>query len=239
MEIIMIYFKKKYSITLIMLILIYSVIGTTQAVVLDTFDYGVDNFNNSYDLGDAANDTWTIFNINPAGGDVKYTVTLTGETNTIKTENSIGGALGELSISTDVTASMTALLSYGAFDGTPAGPLDLTFGGIDDTFYFDVIRSEAAGFTTTVSVFYLDAFLSPAVSVISFSTTLVTSLERHFLSFSSFTGADFTKVLGVDVSLAGIAGADLTVGEFGTIPEPTTLAILGLGLMAIVFRRKV
>ena len=102
-------------------------IGSAQATVLDSFDYGTDNFNNSYDLSDPVSDSWDILNINAAGGDVRYTVALSDEENTIKTENSIGGALGVLSISTDVTASMTALLSYGALDATPAGPLDLTF----------------------------------------------------------------------------------------------------------------
>lgn len=219
-------------------------IGSAQATVLDTFDYADDNFNNRYTLSDPTSDSWDILNINAAGGDVRYTVTLSDEANTIKTENSIGGALGVLSISTDVTASMTALLSYGALDATPAGPLDLTFGGTDEGFYFDIVSSEAAGFTTTVTVTYLDEVLPavfvPATSVISFSTTLVTSLERNYVSFTNFVGADFTKVLGVDVLLAGIAGADLTIAEFGTIPEPSTVAIFGLALVGFAFssRRK-
>jgi len=219
-------------------------IGSAQATVLDSFDYGTDNFNNSYDLSDPVSDSWDILNINAAGADVRSTVALSDEENTIKTENSIGGALGVLSISTDVTASMTALLSYGALDATPAGPLDLTFAGTDDSFYFDVVKSEAAGFTTKVTVTYLmevaPAVFVPATSMISFATSLVTSVEREYVAFASFVGADFTKVVGVDVLLTGVEGADLTIAEFGTIPEPSTVAIFGLALVGFAFssRRK-
>ncbi len=212
--------------------------GSASATVLDTFDYGDDNFDLSYTTIAPVSDgdNFTIYDINVIGGDVMYTIDSIGRTGAAT--EILSTATGNLDISMRSGSSLVLELFYGDFNNQFAAPIDLTEAGMNTAFYFDVLFSDI-GFDVSLDVAYFDGV---GVSVDSYmsSTTSIAVPTRSYIGFDLFDFADFTQVVGVIVTLTSSQAADLQLAEFGVIPEPSTVAIFGLALVGFAFssRRK-
>jgi hypothetical protein len=217
-------------------------LGTTGAanasvVVLDTFDYtpvvGLE-VNSGTGTVSAAH-----FNINSFDADVEYTLAYVAgalDSSAVSFDDSGDGVLA---YSNDTTMLSTLTISYGAFDGTPPGPLDFSN---SDAFYFDILSSDL-GFNLSVTV---GSNGGTDVSNYMTASTSVASLTRDLIDFADFNtvagaGVDFGAVDFVTILITSVStGSDLSITEFGitSVPEPTSVAIFGLGLVGFALSRK-
>jgi hypothetical protein len=213
-------------------LLAFGAVSSAQAslVVLDTFDYDTEIHLN-------APGTDERFDINAFLADVSFDLSL--DSGFLAGLDTFNAGTGVLSWSNIGNATSTLTLDYSEFGGLSSGStLDLTGGGSEDAFYFDVLFSDFG--------FDIDIFVGSAsgVSHATDSSTGINVLTRNTLGFDSFStvagaGADFSDATFVRIVLSSNAEAvDLLIEEFGTIPEPTTLAIFGLGLLGLGLSRK-
>mgnify|MGYP003871713285 CR=1 FL=1 len=243
MEIDMNSIKKMLAIAVL---LSFTLVTPSQALVLDTFDYSGallgGNFSHTLVTPTTSVAPFVIAPINAIGGGVEYDIHGSVGENTVST---LFGGLptGALTISMDAVPTLTEAIivdmAYGAYDTTTGLPLvvpvDMTIFG--DHFYYDVIQSDL-GFDVTVTVHDFFGSMS-SVMISSSAISEAAGPIRELLSFASFAGVDFTMVVGVDVSISALGDArDLIIGEFGVIPEPSVLAILGLALVVLGLRRR-
>jgi hypothetical protein len=114
-------------------------------------------------------------------------------------------------------------------------------GGLpNDSFVVDFLSADHAGQLT------LTVYNGPGTTVSS--TQAFAAQESPFsltLLYSGFTGApgfDWTNVSQIDMALASTADGDYDIDYVGTtqtfIPEPASMSLIGLGMVALMRRRK-
>lgn len=145
-----------------------------------------------------------------------------------------------------------------------ASPLDLASQG--ESFYFDVSQIDTsftldlyvfsglsvfgqdlyAGDTTidvaaleASSVQFSKASVAPVNDINPFVGDAPERITTAFTSFDAYNGgADFSAVTAIFAVVSGDVASDLILDEVGVVPEPTTLAIFGLGLLGLGVARR-
>lgn len=207
--------------------------ASVQAGVLDTFEYDVSLSANA--AGDVATDTYT--GVTAIGGDVTYTLTNLTDTNDFDGVT-VSAAVGNGNLYYSEAAQVDSKLELHYFDADGVAGLDLSS---DDSFYFDVV---SADLDLTLDITVTDTNLSSATATFTLghavSADVAPTPERLMLSFADFIGVNFSSVFTIDAVINSPMNSDLVIAEVGTtsVPEPTTLAIFGLGLMGFAASRK-
>jgi len=137
---------------------------------------------------------------------------------------------GTLSYGEEPEADGTLEIAY----SLPGG-LTLDFTGYSD-FYFDVVSIDGSGgFDVMLTLEDLDGTMISA-------TYNVASTGIFLASFASMTPGpdfDFSLVKSATAFISSIgAGDDFSLASVGLVPEPSALAILGLGLIGLGLRRR-
>jgi hypothetical protein len=112
-------------------------------------------------------------------------------------------------------------------------PTDLTGNGLWDRITFDV--------SSLTGSFWVRAEVTSGAS--GFSSAYfwdITTLGPQSCSLSWFGGdADLTAVNGLDLVFATLApNSSITFGEVQVVPEPSSIALLALGLLCIATTRR-
>ncbi len=195
-------------------------------IIIDTFDAGNDIFRTTVGtstqgtsatsiLGGQRDDTLTLVDL---GGDER---------------NGFMGFGGRLAISQGSQDEITGSLVYDNFTS-----FDFTEGGVSNQFALDFVSSDSS---------------FPISDVLSITATSGSNTDTQFVTipansnlgvatvdFASFTGVDFTQLdsVSIEYDFATAPGRDFEIDTFSAIPEPTSVALLGLGGLGLMLRRR-
>jgi hypothetical protein len=219
----------KYTATAILILMLVCA-SANASIVIDNFDTGVTN------ISIASGTSSQTANGNPGdiiGGDRDVELEVLSSTGLTASVNANPPA-GVFAWSNAAQVQSTATLTWD--DAGGLGGIDLTDGGASDAILIELITID------------LNAALNFSATDTNggSSSRVLTGLAPGELTFGfdSFVGtADFTSVDSISLTLTGPTEVDAVIDLVATsttvnVPEPSTIAALGIGLAGIGFARK-
>ena len=212
-----------------------AVMPAQAAFVLDSFDYYelplpasyILNLENKTETGTVDSSGDSFYSV--SGSSVFYSIeNLSNGNPTFTGTSTLATGTGQLSYNEDNGVDSELSITY-----TAPGPLDLD--SLGEAFYFDVLTADA-GIEITLTV---NSSTGTSATTVTIPGAIITATQV-LINFSSFVGsADFTALTDLTVLIASPGAAtDFSISEAGVVPEPSAIAILGLGLIGLGLRRR-
>ena len=205
--------------------------GSAQALTIDTFNFDQTVSSTGGLVSDVVSDAASILGI-----EREASINQLGPGGSASTIAFNTGLPGFMTLGNTNALSVTNIV-YDGIGSAGLGGIDFTQGASQNAFNLFIVSGD---FPTDVT---LTVSSASGTSALTLSTPGLASNVPFIFEYSDFTGtADFSLAESIQIQLVTTnTQADLQLDFFGTtstIPEPMTLAILGLGLAGLSFARK-
>jgi len=212
--------------------------ASANAIVLDTFDYQLDIEVDGTTTNATASETTLL------GFDALYNLTYStpgdfSSSASADTVNTIGISDGELAYASNGSVASVLSVQYTDLNAAPGTFLDLV--EIDNSIiYFDLEAVDLSFNLDMALTWFNGTNLETTVYSTLLDSSQITAPTRVEYDFANWVGADFSNVASFTTTISGVPDADFRISELGavSVPEPTSLAILGLGLLGFAASRK-
>ena len=131
---------------------------------------------------------------------------------------------GVLTFSLEAASAGSVLIDY-----DPAGPVDLTDGGIADSFFFNILAIDQGNIDLVVHL--QDNLGTTANSVLSGA-----GVGPQYLMFTEFDPTlDLANITDIQLEIIGENASDMTLDHFDSrlIPEPSSFQIAGILMIGL------
>jgi len=135
--------------------------------------------------------------------------------------------LGEYSHNTASGTSAISTITWSSAFG-----VDLIEGRTSSSFAIEVLTIDQGNIVLTL-------FISDIIGNTNTVSLENTGVGTEFINFNLFTGIDFLQVNEISLEIAGGISSDLTIGSISTVPTPSILILLGMGIVAFSFNRRI
>ncbi len=189
---------------------------TANAAMIDDFNGG------DQEVTTAGNHNHTISYSPAFGGQRTINIEKTG-----RLEATSKVRAGLYAHNAESLTSATSTISWHSTTG-----VDLIEGRTTTNFALDILSIEQGDIDLVLSV--TDFLYNSASFTLTSAGTGV-----NFIALTLFTGIDFLQITDISLEIVGDVALDLALNSISTVPTPSVLVLLGLGLAAFSFNRRI
>jgi len=133
---------------------------------------------------------------------------------------------GMFAHSADALTSATSTISWNA-----PSSVDLVEGRSSSFFALDILAIDQGDIDLILSI-------SDILGASDTYTLQNSGIGLQFIDFSLFSGIDFLQATNISLQIVGDTASDVTLDSISTVPTPSVLILLSIGLIALGFNRQ-